>query len=179
METITKKISKTYEVLKDELGLTNPMQSPRVEKIVVSVGIGSVKDKNKVGLIADRLEKITGQKAAPRGAKKSIATFKTRQGDVVGYQVTLRGRRAETFLEKLINIALPRTRDFRGVSRSAIDAVGNYTLGIREHTIFPETSDEELRDVFGIAVTIVASGKNPTHTSRFLEYLGMPFTKIV
>ncbi len=176
METLTKKIEEAFAVMKDEFGYANPMQAPRIRKVVVSVGTGSMKDKNKVTLVADRLAKITCQKAAPRGAKKSIATFKTREGDIVGYQVTLRGKRASSFVAKLVQSALPRTRDFRGVARTA-DSMGNYTLGIREHVIFPETSDEELRDIFGMAVTIVTSAKTPAETLRFLEHLGMPFVK--
>src|SRR3990167_3820548 len=135
-------------------GYKNPMQAPRVLKVVVSSGVGSFKDKNKFKIVEDRLARITGQKAAPRGAKISIANFKSRQGDVVGYQVTLRGKRLYDFLERLIHIALPRTKDFRGISPNSVDEMGNYTLGIKEHNIFPETSDEELKDVFGLAVTI-------------------------
>lgn len=168
----------SFEALKAKLHLENPMQAPRLKKVVISCGIGSVKDKKKVELIADRLSKITGQKAALRGAKKSIATFKVRQGDPVGYQVTLRGNRMNEFLDRLIHISLPRTKDFRGISRTA-DEMGNYTLGIKENTIFPESSDEDLKDVFGFAVTIVTSSKDPVSTIAFLEYLGMPFKKEV
>ena len=154
------------------------MQVPRVEKVVVSVGIGKVaKEKGKLELVADRLSKITGQKAASRGAKKAIATFKTRLGDTVGYQVTLRGKRAEDFLNRLVHVALPRTKDFRGVSSDAIDEMGNYTLGIKENTVFPETSDEELKDVFGMAVTIVTTAKDKKEAKAYLEHLGFPFKK--
>ncbi|OHA91681.1 MAG: 50S ribosomal protein L5 [Candidatus Zambryskibacteria bacterium RIFCSPHIGHO2_01_FULL_49_18] len=158
-------------------GYKNPMQMPRLMKAVVSTGVGSFKDKNKFKIVEDRLARITGQKAAPRGAKVSIATFKSRQGDVVGYQVTLRGKRMHDFLEKLIHIALPRTKDFRGISREAADEMGNYTLGIKEHTIFPETSDEELKDVFGMAVTIVTTAKGKDEVIKFLTHLGFPFKK--
>src|SRR4051812_498038 len=112
METLKTKVNKGFEVLK---GYKNKMQSPRLVKVVISVGVGSLKDKNKMKVIEDRLLRITGQKAAPRGAKISIANFKSRTGDVVGYQVTLRGQRMYDFLEKLIHIALPRTKDFRGI----------------------------------------------------------------
>jgi large subunit ribosomal protein L5 len=158
-------------------GYKNPMQKPRIEKVVVSVGVGSFKDKNKMKVVEDRLAKITGQKAAPRAAKVSIATFKSREGDIVGYQVTLRGQRMHDFLEKLIHIALPRTKDFRGVSRSGADEMGNYTLGVKEHTIFPETSDEELKDVFGMAITIVTSAKSREEVLKLLTHLGFPFKK--
>jgi large subunit ribosomal protein L5 len=128
-------------------------------------------------VVEDRLAKITGQKAAPRAAKISIATFKSRQGDVVGYQVTLRGQRMHDFLEKLIHIALPRTKDFRGINLSGADEMGNYTMGIKEHTIFPETSDEELKDVFGMAITIVTSAKSKEEVLKLLNHLGFPFKK--
>lgn len=167
-----------FGTLKGDLGLTNPMQTPRVEKIVVSVGVGrAAKEKGKLDLIADRLAKITGQKPVVRGAKKSIASFKTRIGDTVGYQVTLRGKRAEDFLNRLVHIALPRTKDFKGMSQAALDDMGNYTLGIREHTVFPETSDEELKDVFGMAVTIATTAKDKKTAEAYLRHLGLPFKK--
>ncbi|MBP9701963.1 MAG: 50S ribosomal protein L5 [Candidatus Pacebacteria bacterium] len=177
MKTIKELEKSSYETLKKEYGYTNVMQTPRIKKLVISTGIGSIKDKKKIELIADRLAKITGQKAAPRSAKKSIATFKVREGDVVGYQVTLRGARMYDFLDKLVHIAFPRTKDFRGITTKAVDNMGNYTLGIKEHTIFPETSDEELKDVFGFAVTIVTSSKDPKQTISFLTALGFPFKK--
>lgn len=158
-------------------GYKNPMQRPRLLKVVISVGVGSFKDKNKFKVVEDRLARITGQKAAPRGAKVSIASFKSREGDVVGYQVTLRGQRMHDFLEKLIHIALPRTKDFRGISPTAADEMGNYTLGIKEHTIFPETADEELKDVFGLAVTIVTTAKSKDEVIAYLSHLGFPFKK--
>lgn len=158
-------------------GYKNTMQMPRILKVVVSAGVGSFKDKNKFKVIEDRLARITGQKAASRGAKVSIASFKSRQGDVVGYQVTLRGKRLYDFLERLVHIALPRTKDFRGISPDAADEMGNYTLGIKEHNIFPETSDEELKDVFGLAVTIVTTAKSKEEALSFLTHLGFPFRK--
>lgn len=168
----------TFADLKGAFGYKNPMQAPRLLKVVVSTGIGSIKDKKKIELVADRLAKITGQKPALRGAKKSIASFKVRMGDPVGYQVTLRGKRMTDFLDRLVHISLPRTKDFRGINRTAADAMGNYTLGIREHTIFPETSDEDLKDVFGMAVTVVTSSKDKVQTIAFLEHLGFPFKRV-
>lgn len=166
-----------FDALKGDFGYTNAMQAPKVVKVVISTGVGKVKDKNKIALIEDRLAKITGQRAAPRGAKKSIAAFKMRQGDVVGYQVTLRGKRKYDFLEKLVHVALPRTRDFRGLKSSAIDEMGNLTIGIKEHTIFPETADEDLRDVFGFAVTLVSTAKNKKEAEAFFRHLGFPLQK--
>jgi large subunit ribosomal protein L5 len=110
-------------------------------------------------------------------AKKSVATFKVREGDPVGYQVTLRGQRMFDFLNKLVYIALPRTKDFRGLSVHAIDNMGNFTIGMKENSVFPESSDEELKDVFGLAVTIVTNVKDKVAAKTFLEYLGFPFKK--
>ncbi|OGC86783.1 50S ribosomal protein L5 [Candidatus Adlerbacteria bacterium RIFCSPHIGHO2_02_FULL_54_18] len=178
MELIQEKQKSAFETLKKDFGWTNRMQTPRIEKVVVSAGVGKMaKEKGRQETVADRLEKITGQKASSRGAKKSIATYKTRTGDRVGYQVTLRGKRAEDFLNRLVHIALPRTKDFKGISVSAIDEMGNYTLGIKEHSVFPETADEELKDVFGLAVTVVTSAKNKKTAEIYLRHLGFPFKK--
>ncbi|MDE1975511.1 MAG: 50S ribosomal protein L5 [Patescibacteria group bacterium] len=167
----------SHAALKDKLGIKNPMQAPRLVKVVVSSGFGSAKDPKRKDVIADRLAKITGQKPATRATKKAIASFKTRVGDPVGYQVTLRGSRMDDFLDKLIHIALPRTKDFRGLSRGSVDAMGNYTFGIKEHTIFPETADEDLKDVFGMAVTIVTTSSDKKSTLAFLEHIGLPLKK--
>ena len=173
--SITKDRQKTgYQALQEAFAYTSPMQGPRIEKVIVSSGVGKKRDKKQIELITDRLAKITGQKPATRGARISIASFKVRQGDVVGLQVTLRGARMYDFLDKLIHIALPRTRDFRGLSPRAIDEMGNLTIGIKEHTIFPETSDEDLKDVFGLAVTIVTTAKNKKEAEAFFRHVGMP-----
>ena len=164
----------TYNALKAEMGYTNPMQTPRVLKVVVSTGTGTAKDEKRRALIIDRIARITGQAPSPRSAKKSIATFKIRQGDIVGYQVTLRGARGESFLQKLIHIVLPRMKDFRGIPLSAIDEMGNITIGIKEHVVFPETSDEDSKDIFGLAVTIVTSAKSKKEAEKFLRHLGLP-----
>jgi len=167
-----------FDTLKGTFGWKNVMQTPRIEKVVISVGTGKMaKDKEKVKLVANRLEKITGQKVVVRGAKKAIATYKTRIGDKVGYQVTLRGKRAEDFLNRLIHIALPRTKDFKGIKPSAIDAMGNYTLGIKEHTVFPETADEDIKDIFGLAATVVTTAKSKKEAQVYLSHLGFPFVK--
>ncbi len=178
MEKIIDKQKKAFEALKDKFGYTNVMQAPKLEKVVVSVGVGSiVTDKRKVQLIPEKLEKITGQKALMRPAKKSIATFKVREGQVSGYQTTLRGKMMTDFLDKLVNVALPRTRDFRGIKREGADEMGNYSLGIKENSIFPETSDEDIRDIFGMSITIVTSAKSEKEVVAFLEFLGFPFKK--
>lgn len=172
------KQKETFKALSGDLGWVNVMQTPKVAKVVVSVGVGKMaKDKNKVDLVGERLGRITGQKPVVRGAKKAIATYKTRIGDKVGYQVTLRGKRAEDFLNRLIHVALPRTKDFKGISASAIDDMGNYTLGIKEHSVFPETADEEIKDVFGLAVTVVTTAKSKAEAKAYLTHLGFPFKK--
>lgn len=175
MTTSTReKQKRTFEAVSKQFSYRNALQAPRLLKVVVSVGVGKVKDKHKLAVIEDRLARITGQKAAPRGAKKSIATFKVRQGDVVGYQVTLRGARMYDFVDRLVSIALPRTRDFRGLPLSGFDEMGNYTLGVKEHTIFPETSDEDIKDIFGLAVTLVTSAKGTDEARALLTHLGFP-----
>jgi large subunit ribosomal protein L5 len=174
MQMFAEKEKSAYKILKDTLGYTNTMKSPRIQKIVISTGVGKIADPKKIELIQDRLARITGQRAAPRGSKKSIASFKMRQGDVVGYQITLRGARMRDFFDKLINIALPRMRDFRGLSPKAIDELGNMTIGITEHTIFPETADEDQRDVFGLAITIVTTAGSKEEAETFLRYMGVP-----
>ena len=174
METTLTKIKSSFTALKGDFGYTNVMQAPKVEKIVVSIGTGRVQDKQKEALIRDRLALITGQKPSPRPAKQSIASFKLREGEIIGYQVTMRGARMQHFLEKLISIALPQTRDFRGLRTTSIDEMGNITLGIKEHTIFPECADEEIKDVFSLAITIVTTAKNKKEAEAFLRHIGLP-----
>ncbi len=177
--TVKEKSQKSYEVLKDKFGYKNQMAAPRLLKVVVSSGTGSAmkRDNKRNDLVADRLTKITGQKPALRGAKQSIASFKIRQNDPVGISVTLRGPRMYGFLEKFLNIAVPRTKDFRGFNASAVDNIGNLTLGIKEHTIFPETADEDIKDVFGLSVTLVSSAKTKAEGEAFFNLIGVPFKK--
>ena len=177
METTHTRIKSAYEALKGDFGYKNVMQSPKIEKVVVSVGTGRVQDKAKIALIQDRLAQITGQKVSPRPAKQSIASFKLREGDIIGYQVTLRGVRMMHFLDKLIHLALPRTRDFHGLKVTAIDEMGNYTLGIKEHTIFPECGDEEIKDVFSLAITIVTTTNDKKEAEALLRHIGLPLKK--
>lgn len=177
MKSLKEKTKEAYKELKDKLGLKNVMQAPKILKVVINSGVGSSKDKNRSEVVVDRLAKITGQKPTKRGAKQSIATFKTREGDVVGVAVTLRGAKMWGFLDRLVNVALPRTKDFRGISADAFDEMGNYTLGLKEHTVFPETADEDLKDVFGFSVTIVTNQKSKDSARTFLDHLGFPFKK--
>ena len=179
METLKQKQDNSFEVLKGQFGYKNKLAAPKIQKVVVSVGTGSgmKKDKTKNEFVVDRITKITGQKPSVKGAKQSIASFKIRQGDPVGVVVTLRGARMWSFLDKLVNVALPRTKDFRGITRSSAGELGNMTIGVREHTIFPETSDEEISQVFGLAMTIVTTAKTRPEGLAFFEYLGFPLKK--
>lgn len=177
MELVHAKQQSAFKSLQAAFGYKNKMQAPKVTKVIVSSGTGSFKDKKKSELVAKRLALITGQKPATRSAKKSIASFKLRAGDEVAYQVTLRGKRMEDFLSRLIHIAFPRTKDFRGLNPGSIDEMGNYSIGIREHTIFPETSDEELKDVFGMSVTVVTNANTKEESLALLRHLGFPLKK--
>lgn len=176
-ETIQEKQKSAFGTMKAAFGYKNRLQAPRLVKISISVGTGKAKDPKRDQLIADRLGKVTGQKPSVRGAKQSIASFKVRQGDPVGLLVTIRGSRAMKFLDKLINVAIPRMKDFRGLPKSGLDELGNYTFGIKEHTIFTETSNEDLKDVFGMAITLVTTAKSKKEAEAFLEVLGIPFKK--
>jgi large subunit ribosomal protein L5 len=177
--SVQEKQKSSFEILSKEFGYKNVMAAPHLVKVTVSVATGSAmkRDKKRNDLVVDRLAKITGQKPTIRKAKMSVASFKTRQGDPIGVAVTLRGARMIGFLDKVLNVALPRTKDFRGVNRTTVDNIGNMTFGIKEHTIFPEIKDEELKDIFGMAVTIVTTAKTKKEATRFFEIIGIPFKK--
>lgn len=158
------------------------MQRNSLEKIVVSTGVGKLRNNPKFeesvlpAMISD-LMAIVGQKPAVRGAKKSIATFKTRTGDVVGLSATLRGKRMNDFLTRFVNVALPRVRDFKGINPDSFDSRGNLSIGIKEHTIFPEINPEKTSTVFGIEVTFVTNTKTVEEGREILSKLGIPFKK--
>lgn len=179
METTKQKEKKAYATMKKTFGYKSSMAAPKLVKIVVAVGTGSgvKRDKDRNKFVSDRIAKITGQKPSLRGAKKSVASFKIRQGDPIGVVVTLRGARMYGFMDKLINVAIPRTKDFRGIERKIVDNIGNLTMSIKEHTIFPETGDEDIKDIFGMAVTIVTTAKTKPEATEFFSLLGMPFKK--
>lgn len=174
---LTKAKQKNTHTALAQFEYKNKLAAPRLLKIVVSSGTGSgmKKDREKNTTVADRIARITGQKPSLRVAKQSVASFKIREGDPVGITVTLRGARMMHFLDKMIHIAFPRTKDFRGLDKKAVDSMGNMTLGIKEHTIFPETADEDLRDVFGLAITLVSSAKTKEEATAFYTHLGIPF----
>lgn len=174
MISVKEKQKEAYDAMKTDRGYTNILEAPRLEKVLLAVGTGSSKDRKKNDFVADRLAKITGQKPSLRSAKQSIASFKLREGDPIGLLVTLRGKTMYRFLDKLFNVALPRTKDFRGLSSASIDVMGNYTIGIREHTVFTETANEELKDVFGLSVTLVTTAKNKEEAEPFLRHIGLP-----
>lgn len=177
MKSVKEKQAGAFDAMKGDFGYKSKLATPRLVKVVVSATTGRAKDKNRNEMVMGRLAKITGQKPSLRAAKKSIAAFKLREGDKIGVAVTLRGARMMGFLDKFFNVAIPRTRDFRGYDRKSIDEMGNLTLGVKEQTIFPECSDEDVKDLFGLAVTIVTTAKNKEEATRFFDILGVPFKK--
>ena len=159
-----------------ELGLKNPMQAPRIEKVVVNMGLGEATQNGKIlDASLEQLTAITGQKPVVTKARKSIANFKLRQGQSIGAMVTLRGNRAYEFLDRLLNVALPRVRDFKGVSPKAFDGKGNYTLGVKEQIIFPEINYDKVEKIKGLNITVVTTARNDEEGRALLRHLGMPF----
>jgi len=162
--------------LKKEFGYTNVMAIPKIQKIVVNMGLGEATSNAKIADVgADELSRITGQKAVIRRATKSIAQFKLRQGMPVGAMVTLRGERMYEFLDRLISIALPRVRDFRGVSAKGFDGRGNYTLGLRDQLLFPEIDYMKVDKARGMNVSMVTTAKTDEEARKLLQLLGLPF----
>src|SRR3989440_4849188 len=162
--------------LKDELGLSSTMQVPTISKITLNMGVGEAKTEAKaLDSALEELTTIAGQRAQMRRAKKSIASFKVREGMPVGAKVTLRGARMYEFLDRLVSIALPRIRDFRGLNPRSFDGRGNYSLGVREQIIFPEIDYDSIQQVRGLDVTITTSAETDTQALALLEALGMPF----
>ena len=162
--------------LVEKFGYTNPHEIPKLTKIVLNMGIGdAVTDKKKVTSAMEELAAISGQQPVMTKARKSIATFKLREGQEIGCKVTLRGLRMYDFFDKLVSIALPRVRDFRGVSKNAFDGRGNYTLGIKEQLIFPEIDYDKVAKVRGMDIVIVTTAKNDAEAYTLLDLLGMPF----
>lgn len=160
------------------LHLDNVMQVPRVEKVVVNIGVGEALDNAKAldAAVAD-LVKITGQKPIITKARKSIANFKLREGRAIGVKVTLRGDRMWSFFDRLVNVALPRVRDFRGISANSFDGRGNYTLGLKEQLVFPEIEYDKIDKLRGLEVTIVTTARTDEEGRQLLDMLGMPFRK--
>ena len=164
--------------LMQSLGLDNVMEVPRLQKVVVNIGVGEALDNAKAldAAVAD-LTKVAGQKPIVTKARKSIANFKLREGRAIGVKVTLRGERMWSFLDRLINVALPRVRDFRGISPNSFDGRGNYTVGLREQLVFPEIEYDKIDKIRGLEITIVTSAKTDEAGKQLLNMLGMPFRK--
>jgi large subunit ribosomal protein L5 len=161
-----------------EFGYKSPMQTPRLDKIIVSMGVGvALQNKKFLDAAIDDLTLITGQKAVKTKARKSIANFKIREGQEIGAKVTLRGTMMYEFLDRLVNVALPRVKDFRGVNQNAFDGHGNYSLGITEQIIFPEIDFDKIERVSGLNIAIVTTANTDAEAKSFLAKFGMPFRK--
>jgi large subunit ribosomal protein L5 len=170
--------SEVVPQLREKLGEKNPNALPRLEKVILNAGLSkSIQDPAYTEKAVAVLSRITGQQPVKTTAKKSISNFKIRKGMVVGAKVTLRGDRMYDFLDKLVNIALPRVRDFRGIPRNAFDGKGNYSLGFREHMVFPEISSDEIENIIGLEVNVVTNAGTDARGRMLLELLGFPFEK--
>jgi large subunit ribosomal protein L5 len=180
-ETYTPRLKERYEneirgVLKDELGLSSVMQVPKIDKITLNMGVGEAKnDAKQLDAAVEELTIIAGQRAQVRKARKSIAQFKIREGMPVGTKVTLRGARMYEFLDRLVSIALPRIRDFRGLNPDSFDGRGNYSLGIREQIIFPEIDYDSINQIRGLDVAITTTATNDVEARSLLDAFGFPF----
>jgi len=164
--------------LMEKFDYNNVMEAPKLEKIIVNVGLGDAKEDTKLlDTVVDEIARITGQSPTVTRAKKSIANFKIREGMPVGVKVSLRGEQMFEFLYKLINVTMPRIRDFRGISPKSFDGRGNYSLGISEHTVFPEINIDDVDNVHGLEVTIVTSAETDEEAFELLSIMGMPFKK--
>jgi large subunit ribosomal protein L5 len=173
-----KYIAEAVPALKQKFGYKNPMQVPRLSKIVINMGLGDCKDNAKaMELAVSELTTIAGQKPVITKAKKSIANFKVREGQNVGAKVTLRGTRMEEFMDKLVSVALPRVRDFHGVSAKAFDGRGNYALGIQEQLLFPEIDYDKVEKIRGMEMIFVTTANTDEECRELLALLGMPFEK--
>lgn len=175
MPNISEKYKKeVMPALQKRFSIGNVMAIPKIEKVVVHVGVGRMRDDKQQEEVQKYLTLITGQKSAPRAAKKAIASFKTRKGLIIGHQVTLRGKRMYDFISRLIDVGLPRTRDFRGLDEKSFDQKGNLTIGVKEHIIFPEMMGEDYHLLFGLEVTVVTTGRTREEGIELLRLLGFP-----
>lgn len=163
--------------MQKKFSYTNVMRVPKILKVVVNTGVGRLRDEKERQEVEKYLTIITGQKPAPRAARQAIAAFKTRKGLVIGFQVTLRGARMYDFISRLIDVALPRTRDFQGIDPKSFDQKGNLTIGIKEHIVFPEMIGEDYRFLFGIEATVVTDAKTKEEGIELLKLMGFPIKK--
>jgi large subunit ribosomal protein L5 len=174
----TRYIEEIRPALIERFGYSTPMQAPKIDKVTVNMGVGEAKqDSRMLEAASEQLATITGQKPNVRRAKKSIAQFKVREGMPVGVAVTLRGDRSYEFLDRLMSVAIPRIRDFRGLSPRSFDGRGNYSMGVREQIIFPEVDYDEIDQVRGLDITITTTAPSDDEAFALLEAIGMPFTK--
>lgn len=168
----------TVPQLKEKFGYKNDLQVPKIEKVVLNAGVGKgLKDKDFIETVESTLTRITGQKPVATKAKKSISNFKIREGMVVGMMVTLRGQKMWNFIEKLIAVALPRIRDFQGLSLKSLDKQGNFNIGIKEHIAFPEIKADEIEKLHGLEIAIITTAKTKKEGQALLKSLGFPFKK--
>jgi large subunit ribosomal protein L5 len=180
-ETYTPRLKERYDneirpQLKDDLGVKSIMQVPRIEKITLNMGVGEAKnDAKQLDAAVEELTTIAGQRAQIRKARKSVAQFKIREGMPIGAKVTIRGARMYEFLDRLISIALPRIRDFRGLNPNSFDGRGNYSIGVREQLIFPEINYDDIQQVRGLDVTITTTAETDDHARALLQAMGLPF----
>jgi large subunit ribosomal protein L5 len=164
--------------MKEKFGYKNDLAVPRIEKVVINTGIGKFQgEKERVQEVENDLQLITGQKSLMTKAKKAISGFKIRENMEIGMKTTLRGKRMWDFMDRLINVALPRTRDFQGISPSAVDKNGNLNIGVKEHTIFPEVFSEKVKNIFSLQITLVTSAKDKKEGLEFFKLLGFPIGK--
>ncbi|QQG45034.1 MAG: 50S ribosomal protein L5 [Candidatus Sungiibacteriota bacterium] len=175
MPTLQEKYKKeVVPAMRTKFGYKNIMAVPKITKVVVNVGVGKLHDSKEREEVQRYLALITGQKSSSRPAKKAIAAFKTRKGLVIGYRVTLRDKRMYDFLSRLVNVALPRTRDFQGIDPGSFDPAGNLTIGVKEHMVFPEIIGEDYRFLFGLEVTVVTTAKKKEEGIELLKLIGFP-----
>ncbi|MFA6131123.1 MAG: 50S ribosomal protein L5 [Patescibacteria group bacterium] len=165
------------EALKKSLGLSNMLEAPRLQKVTINARLSSKKDPKGMEVLEQTLRRISGQKPVITRAKKSIAGFKVRENMAVGIMVTMRGKRAWDFVEKLVHVTFPRVRDFRGINPSTVDSHGNLNVGFREHTAFPEISSDEIESLHGLQITVTTTAKNQKEGMALFEALGFPFKK--
>ena len=182
IHTMTARLKERYRnevvaALRKDRGYANVMQVPRLQKIVVNVGVGTDVDRDALKAVTEDVARITGQRPVVTKARKSISNFKLREGMAIGAKVTLRGERMYEFLDRLLNVALPRIRDFRGVSTRSFDGSGNYSLGLKEQSIFPEINPDQVKRVQGMDITMVTTAATDEEARALLQLLGMPFAK--
>jgi len=164
------------KVIAKQLGLDNPFDVPRINRVVINVGVGSIPEKERRQKIASAVEQIIGQKMVPTKAKKSVAAFKIRQGNTVGFKATIRGKRMYAFLDKLVHVALPRTRDFQGITKSSVTSSG-LSIGLKSISVFPETKTADIDELSGMQISIITQNKQKNINEEYFRLIGFPLAK--